>query len=277
MKIIKGAGGIKLAWTEIIALIMVIFCLGFLAGHFLNGSDEYKGLGEPKEIPTHTYDMSAFKHNKANRVVYKGDDYDYLNVIDVSYVQKDINWDKVAADKIDMAMIRLGYRGYSTGLLNLDEYYEVNTEEAEAAGMKYGVYFFSQAVSVEEAQEEAKFVLKNIKGKKVEGPIAFDMEPIAGADRITNLTVQEKTEIADAFLKIIKKKGYKAMLYGNPSWFKKDVDLRLLTDYPIWLAHYTEKTEWPYQFEMWQYTSTGKVNGISGNVDLSICLVDRRK
>jgi GH25 family lysozyme M1 (1,4-beta-N-acetylmuramidase) len=138
------------------------------------------------------------------------------------------------------------------------------------------VYFFSQAVSVEEAHEEAKFVLKNIKGKKVEGPIAFDMEPIAGADRITNLTVQEKTEIADAFLKIIKKKGYKAMLYGNPSWFKKDVDLRLLTDYPIWLAHYTEKTEWPYLFEMWQYTSTGKVNGISGNVDLSICLVDRR-
>ncbi|MBR6484886.1 MAG: glycoside hydrolase family 25 protein [Clostridiales bacterium] len=277
MKNEKGKNGIKLSWIEITALAIVIFCLGFLAGHTLESSDEYKGLGEPREIPANTYDMSSFKLKKSGRMVYKGDDHNYIQVVDVSYAQKDINWNKVASDGIDMAMIRLGYRGYSTGLLNLDEYFEVNTEDCEAAGLDYGVYFFSQAVSVEEAQEEAKFVLKNIKDKKVTGPVAFDMEPISGADRITHLTVQEKTEIADAFLKVIKKKGYKAMLYGNPTWFRKDVDLKLLTDYPIWLAHYTKSTEWPYLFEMWQYTDSGKVDGIEGNVDLSICLTDGRK
>ncbi|MBQ5440790.1 MAG: glycoside hydrolase family 25 protein [Firmicutes bacterium] len=268
--------GIKLSWLEIAALSIVIFCLGFLLGRSLSNLGEYKGLGEAKEIQMNDYDNDAFKLNKSKRMVYKGEEYEQTTIVDVSYAQKTIDWDKVAADGIDMAMIRLGFRGYSSGTLKLDEYYESNISGAKEAGLKYGVYFFSQAVSVEEAQEEADFVLENIKGKKVKGPVAFDMEPIQGADRITHLTVTEKTEIADAFLKRIEKKGYDAILYGNPSWFKKHVDLSYLTDYPVWLAHYTTTPSWPYQYIMWQYTDKGKVKGISGNVDLSIGLVDGR-
>lgn len=268
-----GAGrskGIKLGWAEIVALAVVIFCLGFVLGRFMDRDIEYMGPGEPKELPTNDYDTSAFSFDDRGRLVYNDDSYDTINVIDVSYVQKEIDWQKVADDDIEMAMIRLGYRGYSSGLLNLDEYYEANIEGAKEAGLKYGVYFFSQAVSVEEAQEEAQFVIKNIKGRKVKGPIAFDMEPIEGADRISALSVEQKTEIADAFLDYIEKKGYDAMLYGNPSWLRKDLDLSLLTEHPVWLAHYTDTAEWPYWYSMWQYTSKGKVSGIKGNVDLSI-------
>ncbi|MBR6472448.1 MAG: glycoside hydrolase family 25 protein [Firmicutes bacterium] len=267
--------GIKLSWAEIVALVIVIFCLGFLTGRTMDNTGEYKGLGDSKEIPLNEYDKSAFTRTDEGRLQYEDDKYTSVNVIDVSYAQKDISWDRVASDGIDMAMIRLGYRGYSSGLLNLDEYFEQNIQGARDAGLEYGVYFFSQAVSVEEAREEAQFVIENIKGRKVTGPVAFDMEPIKGADRISYLTVEEKTAIADAFLSYIEKKGYTAMLYGNPKWLKNEVDLSRLTNYPLWLAHYTEMTGWPYKYVMWQYTDKGEVSGIEGDVDMSIRLVEK--
>lgn len=265
--------GIRLSPAEIIALLIVILCIGFMLGRLSASIGEYDGLGEPVEILLNPYDKEGFSYSDDGRLRYEDEAYTSVQVLDVSYAQKDINWEKVAKDGIDEVIIRLGYRGYESGLLNPDVYFEQNLKGAREAGLKVGVYFFSQAVSVEEAQEEAKFVLKHIKGEKIKGPVVFDMEPISGADRITYLTVEEKTEIADAFLKTIKKKGYDAYLYGNPQWLKGDVDLSRLTDYPVWLAHYTEYTEWPYWYDIWQYTCTGKVSGIKGDVDLSVRIV----
>ena len=263
----------KVSWPEILACTIVIFCLGFMLGRFSVQSSEYEGLGEPVEIPLNPYDVDSFYYDDEGRLHYEDAAYTSIQVLDVSYAQKNINWEKVAKDGIDQVIIRLGYRGYKSGLLNLDEYYEQNLKGAKDAGLDVGVYFFSQAVSVDEAREEAKFVLKQIKGQKIKGPVVFDMEPIKGADRITYLTVEEKTAIADAFCDYVEKKGYEAMVYGNPQWLNGDVDLSLLTEHPVWLAHYTKFTEWPYWYNMWQYTCEGKVSGIKGKVDLSVKII----
>lgn len=138
------------------------------------------------------------------------------------------------------------------------------------AGLKVGVYFFSQATTPEEAIEEAEYVTKKIWGRGVTLPVAFDMEPFMGNERFINHDIKSKTEMADAFLKVISKFGYEPILYGNPTWFTSDVDISKLTEYPVWLAHYTFSTEWPYAFRMWQFTSQGRVSGINGDVDLNL-------
>ena len=271
----KGAKGLKLAWTEIIALVIVVFCLGFILGRMSGGTVSYDGPGRSKTVPVNEYDINSFYYDDYGRVWYDDDRYTSVQVIDVSYVQKEIDWEQVKADGIDYAMIRLGFRGYETGSLMLDAYYEYNAKESRKAGVEAGVYFFSQAVSVEEAIEEAQFVVKNLKGKKVKGPVAFDMEPIEGADRISYLTTAERTAIADAFLSYVKKKGYEPMLYGNPTWLGGNLDRTLLTDYDVWLAHYTDYTNYPYEFAMWQYTSTGYVEGIANEVDMNVRIIER--
>ena len=276
VSVFKGARGLKLAWTEIIAMVIVVFCLGFILGRVSMGEiSSYDGPGKHREIPVNEYDIDSFYYDDRGRVCYEDDSYTSVQVIDVSYVQKEIDWEQVKNDGIDHAMIRLGFRGYETGGLMLDAYYEYNAKESRKAGVEAGVYFFSQAVSVEEAIEEARFVVKNLRGKKLKGPVAFDMEPIEGADRISYLTSAEKTAIADAFLSYVKKKGYDVMLYGNPTWLGGSIDRTLLTDYDVWLAHYTDYTNYPYSYAMWQYTSTGTVEGITGNVDLSVRIIKK--
>ncbi len=269
----RRARGLRVSWPEIVAVTIVVFCLGFILGRYSVQSNEYEGLGEHLEIPENHYDVNSYYYDDDDRLHYDDAAYTSVTVLDVSYAQKNVNWEKVANDGIDEVIIRLGYRGYKSGLLNLDEYFEQNLKGAKEAGLDVGVYFFSQAVSVDEAREEAKFVLSNIKGEKIKGPVVFDMEPIKGADRITYLTVEEKTAIADAFCDLIDKKGYEAMIYGNPQWLNGEVDLSLLTEHPVWLAHYTEYTEWPYWYSMWQYTDKGKVSGIKGDADLSVRLI----
>ena len=273
--VFKRGKGLRLSWTEIAACVIVVFCLGFFLGRITVGDDvSYKGLGVSKEIPQNKYDLSAFYYDDSGRLHYEDESFHSIQVMDVSYAQAKINWQKVKDDGIDMVMIRLGYRGYQSGLLNLDEYFEANVKGAKEAGIKAGVYFFSQAVSIEEAEEEAKFAIKYYKENKLKGPIAFDMEPIKGADRITYLTDEEKTAIADAFLSYVEKKGYEGLLYGNPKWLKGSLELDKLTKHNVWLAHYTEITDYPYWYCMWQYTSKGKVKGIKGDVDLSVMLVE---
>lgn len=250
--------------------------LSILIGNMMTWFDSYDGPGKPENIPECPYDPDQFRYDEDGRLHYEDETWISRTIVDVSAYQKEIDWQKAADDGIEMAMIRLGYRGYETGLLNLDPYYESNVKEARKAGLDVGVYFFSQAVTVEEAEEEARFVLRKIRGKHVDGPVAFDMEPVAGADRITGLTVEEKTEIADAFCQLIEKNGHSAVIYGNPSWLTKDVDLHLLTDHAIWLAHYTTAANWGYDYRMWQYTDSGHVAGIEGSTDLSVQLREKK-
>jgi lysozyme len=195
--------------------------------------------------------------------------------VDVSEHQTQVNWNSVAADGIDFAIVRVGYRGSSDGDIHADQYFAGNIDGAQAAGLDTGVYFFSQANTVEEAQEEADFVLSQLGGRQLDYPVVFDSETNAtgvGMGRTANLSRTQMTQIAQAFCQRIEEAGYRAMVYGNTADMAR-YNLTGLSDYPVWWAEYGQ----PYptarmDFTLWQYTNTGSVAGIDGDVDLSIDL-----
>lgn len=194
--------------------------------------------------------------------------------IDVSKHQGDIDWEKVKADGVEYAIIRLGYRGYATGKMLVDENYENNINGALDAGLKVGVYFYSQAISVEEAKEEADLVLENIKDYDITYPVVFDMEEIIDNNvRTSELTTEQRTDITIAFCDKIEKAGYKPVIYANVKWFLAKLDMHKLIKYDKWFAQYRDLPFFPYDFDMWQY-GLGKVDGIKGNADLNISFKD---
>lgn len=195
--------------------------------------------------------------------------------IDVSENQHWINWDAVAADGIDFAMIRLGYRGATEGDLYLDEYYQANMASAEAAGIDRGVYFFSQAQNVDEAVEEANFVLASLANAELAYPVAFDSEEkVLGlpTSRTTDLDKATMTAIAEAFCNCIEEAGYETVIYGNThdlSRFRRSY----LDTKEVWFAEYG--TEFPnnrLDIDLWQYSNSGTVAGIEGAVDMNLDL-----
>ncbi len=203
-----------------------------------------------------------------------GEDISLLG-IDVSSYQGIINWRKVKAAGVDYAIIRLGYRGYGTGDIRLDDRYEANMTGAISAGIPVGVYFYSQAITVEEAEEEAQFVLNKLAGFNITYPVVFDMEEVDDEDARTNpLTQDERTDITIAFCEKIKAAGYTPMVYGNIRWMIMHLDLARLEGYDKWFAQYFKQPFFPYDFSMWQYTSRGTIDGIPHTVDLNLGLVD---
>lgn len=270
---ISNQGKLRIAVALLLIIIAIFFIslLKWAAGWFVS----YDGLGESKMQNSNPYTQTAFYYDEKGRLQYEDEKWTSLTGIDVSSYQQEVDWEKVAADGVDFAMVRLGYRGYSSGLLNLDTCYEQNMRNAHSAGLRCGVYFFSQAVTTEEAVEEAQFVVKHLLGKAVDGPVAFDMEYIEGADRINSLTAEEKTQIADAFCQFVENHGYEAIIYGNPTWLTEDVELEYLTQHDIWVAHYTDLTQWPFEYAMWQYTDSGTVDGIQGGCDLNIWMEEK--
>ncbi len=195
--------------------------------------------------------------------------------IDVSQYQADIDWEKVAADGVKFVMIRAGYRGYGTGKLVQDTKFEDNIQGALKNNVAVGIYFVTQAVSEEEAVEEADFVLEMIKPYRVTWPIVLDIEEAGGGTgRTAGLTADERTTYTLAFCDRIKEFGYVPMLYCNIRWFMEELDLSRLTLVDKWFAQYFNRPFFPYEFTMWQYSSTGKVDGIKGNVDLNLSFRD---
>ena len=195
--------------------------------------------------------------------------------IDVSTYQGEIEWDKVAASGVKFVFIRLGYRGYESGLLVKDDRFEENIRGALNNGIAVGVYFVTQAVNVEEAVEEAQFVMDNIRPYNVTWPIVLDIEDAASATaRTADLTQQQRTDHAIAFCETIKESGYTPMLYCNIRWFIEKLDITRIADYEKWFAQYFRKPFFPYTFQVWQYSSSGSIDGIKGNVDYNISFVD---
>ena len=191
--------------------------------------------------------------------------------IDVSKYQGAIDWAKVKAEGIEYAFIRLGLRGYESGKLVLDEFYDDNMKGANSAGVGAGVYFFTQAVTVEEAQEEAAFVIQNLANYDVSCPVVFDVERIAGGKgRADILTQEQRTDITIAFCEAVKAAGYTPMIYGNVVCFTQMLDMTRLNDYEKWYAFYDDYMYMPYDVSCWQYTEKGRVDGIANNVDLNI-------
>lgn len=190
--------------------------------------------------------------------------------IDVSVWQKEIDWQQVKAAGVEFAMIRVGWRGSEQGILAEDEYAQANFAGAAAAGVKIGAYFFSQAISVEEAIEEAEFLLERIKDWNVEMPVVYDWEFISEDSRTGKVDARTLTDCTKAFCDKVAEAGYRPMIYFNASHSRNNVYIRELTEYPFWLARYDTVLDYPYKVDMWQYTETGKVPGISGNVDINL-------
>lgn len=198
-------------------------------------------------------------------------DGDSIPGIDVSSWQYDIDWEKVAATGAEFAIIRIGYRGSETGKLNVDKYALQNLQGAAAAGLDIGVYFFSQALTPSEAEEEAYFVLDMIKDHNITMPVVFDWERIRGEQSRSNEpNRRDLTDCAKAFLETIEFAGYNAMVYFNPHQSRNLLYLEELTDYDFWLASYTDRMDFPYKVNMWQYTDQGQLPGIDTYCDLNV-------
>lgn len=202
-------------------------------------------------------------HLNGNKVSKKG--------IDVSKYQGEIDWNLVRGSNVEYAFLRLGIRGYESGAIVLDETFETNIQGATSAGVGVGVYFFTQAITVEEAIEEADFVLEQIAPYQVTYPVVLDVEDITDElARTKNLTKEERTEIAIAFLERIKEAGYTPMIYGNLKTFLVMLDMEKLEEYSKWFAYYTYPIYFPYAYDYLQYTEKGTVLGIEGEVDLNL-------
>ena len=226
-----------------------------------------------ENVPVNTLNNIYFSKNSSGYMTYNEPGVQTARGIDVSVYQGEIDWQAVAASGVNFAMIRVGYRGYgSAGKLMPDKYFVQNIQGALAAGLDVGVYFFSQAITVEEAHEEAAYVLEQIKDYPLTYPVVFDWERqnYDGSRTQTVPSVSTMTQMVNAFCGDMEAAGYEAMVYFNPSDGYRYYDLSQMTQYPIWLAQYNSVPTFYYQFVMWQYTSSGRVPGISGNVDLNI-------
>lgn len=191
--------------------------------------------------------------------------------IDVSKYQGNIDWNAVRASGVDFAIIRVGYRGYGTGKLVEDSMARKNLAGASAAGLKIGVYVFSQAINQLEAVEEASMALELVKGYNLAYPIFIDSEYSTSAKdgRADDLSAAQRTAICQAFCQTVANSGYRTGVYASKSWFQYQLNVAELEGYHIWVAHYTTATDYNRRYDMWQYSSTGSVPGISGNVDMN--------
>ena len=191
--------------------------------------------------------------------------------IDVSKHQGEIDWQQVAEDGVEFAFIRVGLRGYGTGKLVEDEYFEQNVQGALSAGIKVGVYIYSQAINEEELLEEANLVLEKIAPYRIECPVVFDVEKVSGSNgRMNALSLEERTNLTLLFCQTIENAGYKPMIYHNMEMGALMLDLETLEDYDKWFAYYNPDFYYPYEYKIWQYSHKGSVKGIQGEVDLNI-------
>ena len=192
--------------------------------------------------------------------------------VDISSHQESVDWDALAASPVDFVILRAGYRGYGDGSVNIDSYFAENLAAAKQAGLGVGVYFFSQALTEEEAEEEARTVLAQLTDAQIDYPIYYDWEPISSENaRTATISATEITACAKRFCETVEQAGYRAGVYFNLDIAQSYYHLIDLKDYEFWLAEYQDIPSYPYTFGMWQYTSQGTVSGVSGSVDMNLC------
>lgn len=238
-----------------------------------DGSEEWVLINPYLEQNTYDFSNLSWKNKK---MVYNEDGRQTSYVgVDLSKHNNTVDFVSMKASGVDFVMLRVGSRGYGSGQIMPDEKFVEYITQATQAGLQIGVYFYSQAITKDEAIEEANFVIQNLANYTLTYPVAFDME-YANNDsaRIDVLTREEKTTIAKTFLKTIKEAGYKPMIYGTKEWLLKEIDLTKLTEYDIWLSQQENEPDYPYQFQMWQYSLSGTVSGVTGTVDMNISFVD---
>ncbi|MGN0621744.1 MAG: glycoside hydrolase family 25 protein [Porcipelethomonas sp.] len=231
-----------------------------------------------EDVPAFSKNTEQIKNRNGRMYYVENSEITSHLGVDVSVHQNDIDWEAVKNSGIDFAMIRLGYRGYGSGEAEIDENFVDNVKGARAAGLDVGVYFFSQAVTVDEAIDEAQLVLDNLNGLDITYPVVYDWEIIYGdSARTDDVPVDTLTDSCIAFCESVKDAGYIPMIYQNKKTTMFKLDLKRIKDYDFWLAEYNDQPSYYYDFTMWQFTSQGSVPGISGDVDLNICFKDYTK
>lgn len=190
--------------------------------------------------------------------------------IDVSEWQNVTDWKAVREAGVEFVMIRVGYRGYGNGAVCVDEAAQSHYEGAKAAGLKVGVYFFSQAVNTKEAVEEARFTLSLIENWELDMPVVFDWEYVSEEARASHLSALDLTHVTMAFCDTVEDAGYTPMVYFNVNQSTYRLLMERLTGYQFWLAMYSDRMTYPYQLDMWQYSCEGDVPGIDGDVDMNL-------
>lgn len=221
-------------------------------------------------------DPALFREDAKGRMYYDAPGVATYTGIDVSVFQREIDWTAVKNDGIDFVMLRVGYRGYgSEGKIGQDDLFFEHYNGALAAGLKIGVYFFSQATSEKEAAEEARFVLDRIKGLQITYPVAYDWEHIDyDTARTDDMSSDLISACAAAFCDTVTQAGYSALIYFNREQGYFNYDLSMVSRYHFWLAEYLSNPSFVYDYKIWQYSKTGTVNGVEGSVDINISVFD---
>ena len=288
---------------ELVMVIIALLCAILLAATvmvcmpYINAPEPVPPTTAPAEVPAMDEDPEAYLHQDApaeplpsiepiiepeanpyGRLDFQYNRNNYLYClrqesypgVDVSAFQGNIDWQKVKDSGIRFAMLRLGYRGYESGKLVEDEYIQQNLEQTKAVGMPIGAYFFSQALTIKEVDEEIDFMLKVLGDYKLHMPIVLDWEIPTADARTAQMDARTLTALQEYFCETMTETGFTPMIYFN--WHQSNTLLYLneLEAYPFWLALYDDRMTYPYHVEMWQYTSSGKVPGIQGGVDLNI-------
>jgi GH25 family lysozyme M1 (1,4-beta-N-acetylmuramidase) len=226
-------------------------------------------------IQHHCFAEEDFEIGENGFMEYVGDDstVEYKNGIDVSRFQGKIDWKKVKEAGVEFAIIRAGLRGTTEGKLLQDDMFEDNIEGALANGIDVGVYFYSQALNEEEAMEEVQIILDLIEPYQIKYPVVIDVESAeSDSARTANLSSDSYEAAVKTFCDAVSQAGYTPMVYGNVKSFTLLMDAADVDNYDIWIAYYGLPLYYPYHFDIWQFTSSGRIDGIEGDVDLNICI-----
>ncbi|MCM1158094.1 MAG: glycoside hydrolase family 25 protein [Bacteroidales bacterium] len=245
----------------------------FMHASYILVTDKFGEIQKIKisaNIKRHEWDFANLDNSGAYKQYIGADGVPKKIGVDVSEHQGVIDWAQVSG-QVDFAIIRAGYRGYTSGGITADAYFSANMAGAVENNIPVGVYFYSQAVSYEEGAEEANFVLNQLGEYGLKYPVVLDREdPMQEDARTNNLSVEQHTQAALGFLETIQESGHRVMIYTNRMYYALYLDLEKIYQYPVWYAQYADEPDWPYEFSIWQYTESGEVPGIPGAVDLNI-------
>ena len=285
----KKRGGIRPVFIVILiaALLLACYAAVQLRRQAAREADPYYGMVEvfngddyvwitPQDgVALNDLDKSEFINDASGNLTYTGREYKASRGVDVSSYQGDIDWQQVYDSGVRFAIVRAGGMYYGSGELYTDDNFIKNIEGAKAAGLRVGAYFFSQATNESEAREEAAFVLDAVRDCPLDYPIAYDWEFVDNGEARTNgMTSEDITVCAKAFCEAIKSAGKVPVIYFNCETGYFNYDLPQVKDYDFWLAEYYDTPSFYYNYKMWQYSKTGSVDGISGDVDMNISIVD---
>lgn len=241
---------------------------------YVNDGANMVWLTPHKNLAVNPFTANDFTRDENGALHYTGMSGTVRLGVDVSDYQSGVDWQKLAAQGVDFAILRIGYTGYTKGSLRTDSAFASHLQGARAAGIDVGVYYFSQAVTVQEAAAEAAHVLRLLNGRQLDLPVYFDWEPVFADDsRTRGNDNAHLTECAAVFCDVVESAGYDAGIYLNRQQGYYRYDLSRLSDYALWVADYNDYPDFYYAFDMWQYSDSGALDGMPTQADLNLLFV----